>query len=233
MKTKLIGICILLLGSHAISAQSKQPRAIIGLGFGVANIMDVKYDPYPNSLIDWSQCPLNDAFSLFGSNWTIVRSPTLIFNTDWRVDEKFGLGFGFAYDQGTMNYRYDRNVYEFVDFLGFPLLIVNSVTVLHYQLDFQRLNVGCRGLYYFRKNERNEMYTGLRSGLTRYTFKRDLYTIQDGGKHRLPPTGVEERMQIQLILMGWNVNLMKDFLLQFEIAVGQPNSLALNLGYRL
>jgi hypothetical protein len=186
MKTKLIGICILLIGSHTISAQSKQPRAIIGLGFGVGNVHELKYEPSSSGLIDWSQYPLNDAFHLFNHNWNISRTPVFVVNADLRIDERFGLGAGISYDQGRLNYKHEETSYSYVDFFGIPLFMPTTETILHYSLRYSRLNFGARGLYYFRTDPVADIYTGIRLGVTQYAYQRELYVIKTVGNTGFP-----------------------------------------------
>jgi hypothetical protein len=232
MKAKLIAICIILTGSHTIDAQSQQPRATLGLGFGFSNVLELKYDTYPSSFLDWSQHPFNGLLESWNNAWSVERTPAVAINLDMKINKHFAFGLGLTYDRGFFTYleegRSPANGYIGGWLSSFP----RYDTILHYSVDFSRLNLGIRGLCYIYSGEKSELYTGIRGGLTQYHFISDIYVCNILPSNPIP-SGKVNRIQLQLILLGWNVNLHKDFLLQFEMAVGQPYSLAMNLGYRL
>ncbi len=146
--------------------------------------------------------------------------PALEISYDYRIANNLSIGLGLARQAFTLRYRN----YEYEDPNG-------NDQVDNFRTDLTRLNVGIRGLFHYFRSERREMYSGIRLGITHWSFdtnaKDPTYKLADYVNYAL---GTQPSFQV--ILFGFRGYFTSHIGGNVETAIGAPHFVSFGLVYR-
>ncbi len=204
---------ILLLGSGCALAQNQSREA-------------VRVYPYPH------QVRANGGLSGIGLFSGLVRrvagvadvdvsvQPALQLNYAYRWRDRISFGGGVSRQVFSARYR----GYEYQDESGATLLD-NFTTYV------RRFNGAGFALWHYNPLGRVQWYSGIRLGITRWTFDtnaKDInYTV---GQFLSIALGTQ--LAPQLILIGGDIELLPQLIANFEVGIGAPHLVSAGIGYR-
>jgi hypothetical protein len=142
--------------------------------------------------------------------------PALNMNIDYGISPKFSLGLGVGYQSTTINYTN----YEATTSSGYDSLYNFGVTI-------SRLNIGLRPIYHFGKNDKLDIYTGGRIGLSIWSISTTASVPGYSGPFQY--SGVLPSFQY---LFGMKAYFTPSFGAHFEVAIGTPYLIEAGLNYR-
>jgi len=210
-----------LINSGTLAAQNffgnEQSLGRLTFGIAGANTRDITHRKGhdQDQLLDMSQRFFLDVSValLNRSNYTFSRQPTLFANYDYQVSRRLNIGVGVSYDRGVI-------IYNQTDFGWFVAPDLRSA----YRIEYQRTNVAGRLLYNFIRTKHVEIYSGLRAGINMNTYDTQIEMNDHKIRFidRLPESGRYDKYNLQLIYMGWSVELYRESGFNLEICAGQP-----------
>ena len=138
-------------------------------------------------------------FLSFDHSIKVTRiTPVFSFSYDYKVNRSFSIGGAFAYQLVELSNNYIRS-YKFVS--------------------MERYNVSLRALYYYKKHDHFQLYSGLRLGINSNSImatSMDAMWVESFDSMK----GVQYAPQF--IGLGANFNMTPDILIVGEICIGTP-----------
>ena len=185
----------------------------------------------PPSGVYLSQVRANVGFSTVGffvnlaqhvgvvANIDVNNNPALQLAYTRRFYNRVSVGVGLSRQVFSIRYRN----YEYEE--GGRTLLDNFTTYV------RRFNVGGLALFHYNPNAKLELYSGVRVGISRWSFDtnaKDInYTV---GKFLSFALGTQ--FAPQLILLGGNTYFTPHWGGNFELGFGAPHLLSVGVGYR-
>ena len=153
------------------------------------------------------------------ANIEVFNPPALQLAYTYRLHHRVSLGLGLSRQVFSIRYRN----YEYEE--GGRTLLDNFTTYI------RRFNVGVLALVHYNRGSKVELYSGVRLGITRWTFDtsaQDInYTIG-----RFLSFALGTQPALQLILIGGNTYFTPHFGANFELGIGAPHLFSAGVGYR-
>lgn len=208
MKKTLLLICAIALvfafaPNNSLSAQNGdyKQNIYVGAGFSLAGAVFNVLDNATGS----------------SSNTSL---PAIQLTYDYALTPKVSAGLGFSY-QG---FGFDVTDFTFFDDNG--MAVTES-----FSADLRRTNVAARVLFHYGKNEKLDMYSGVRVGMTNWGISTDdssdaVDEFFDGGFNGWS-------FAPQLVAFGLRYYVTDNIGLSFESTVGAPHFLSVGANYRL
>ena len=153
------------------------------------------------------------------ANIEVFNPPALQLAYTYRLYNRVSLGVGLSRQVFSIRYRN----YEYEE--GGRTLLDNFTTYI------RRFNVGALALVHYNRGSKLELYSGVRLGITRWTFDtsaQDInYTIG-----RFLSFALGTQPSLQLILIGGNTYFTPHLGANFELGIGAPHLFSAGVGYR-
>jgi hypothetical protein len=156
--------------------------------------------------------------------WTASSIPPIQLSFDYKVTERFSLGFAGAFSRANIDYVNDAIA---------PVGGDNELQ--NFNAKASRINLGLRGLFYYTDHEIVDVYSGFRTGVNIWSFDISS-TDPDSGDNGIDPFsafGSGAMFGFQVIPIGINVFPVENIGINFELAVGQPYFAAFGVRYRM
>lgn len=151
-------------------------------------------------------------------------TPVLAVSYDQKLSTRISIGGGIARQGFSLRYRN----YKYEDENG------NEQTD-NFRTDLTRLNFAIRGLFYYLRSERKEMYSGVRLGINNWSLDT---TVKDPGYNvsnyleKFLNYGLGATPSFQLILLGFRGYFTPHIGANIETAIGAPHFVSFGLVYR-
>ena len=154
------------------------------------------------------------------ANIDVINNPALQLSYTHRFYNRVSLGVGLSRQVFAIRYRN----YEY-EGEGGTTLFDNFTTYI------RRFNVGGLALLHYNPGSTLELYSGLRIGISRWTFDtnaKDInYTVG-----RFLSFALGTQFAPQLILIGGNTYFTPHLGATFEVGIGAPHLFSVGVGYR-
>lgn len=201
--TCAIALVFALAPSNSLSAQNGdyKQNIYVGAGFSLAGA-------------------LFSALDAAGGGSDNTSLPAIQLNYDYALTPKVSAGIAFSY-QG---FGFDVSDYLFVDADG--NLITES-----FSADLARTNIAARVLFHYGKNEKLDMYSGVRVGMTNWNLSTE--STSGAASDFFGDTFNGWSFAPQLVAFGLRYYVTDNIGLSFESTVGAPHFLSVGANYRL
>lgn len=169
-------------------------------------------------------------FSLVGAGFRLLNVvegnsdnsflPAIQLTYDYALTPKISAGLGFSYQ----SFGFDIENYPFTDENG-------NIIVENFTADLARTNIAGRVLFHYSKNEKLDMYSGIRIGLSHWKTSTESTSgvVEDFLEDSFEGWGFAP----QLVAFGLRYYVTDNIGLSFESTIGEPHFLSIGANYRL
>ncbi|MEM9887800.1 MAG: hypothetical protein AAF849_18035 [Bacteroidota bacterium] len=221
MKKSLLFVLALSI-SMGLSAQNEDYKNVLTLNIG-ASLPGTLFDLFDNNNLNEFEIDVDGQISNVSGQFVGRSAPAIQVNYDYGIVKWFSVGGGLSYQ--NMGFEIQN-----LSYLDEDEALQKGVDLV--DVGINRINIGIRPLFHYGNNDKLDLYSGFRIGLTSWiTDVTASDTNIQNDIDSTPFAGVNLAFQvIPFALRGY---FSENFGINFETGIGAPHYFSLGLNYRL